>query len=1205
MALKLLHEPQADALYNFKREFRTLADIGHPNLVGPYELLSMDTQWFFTMELVNGVNIFHWLRGGDPGRTPTALAPSFCTDKDFPAFGVEEPWGAEEEVKQCVYSPPLNAEAIRPIMMQLAQGLHFLHQSGILHRDLKPSNVLVTTEGQVKILDFGLASLQDDFAGNTDPISGTPAYMAPELLEGNPASEASDWYSVGTILYQVLTGQLPHTGNPLEMTQAKLHYEPCPPSLLIPGIPVDLEALCLDLLQRDAARRPSGSAVIARLGGEIEGREAHPSQAQTLAGRAREIAALMEAFNQMRRRRMRIIHLHGEVGMGKSTLIRRFMKEVARIAPESLMLYGRCFEQESVPFKAMDSLVDALSRHLKKLPLETRETLLPPDLSALVRLFPVLRPFARVAVEDPSSDSLQVREKAFTTLRDVFSQLATTHPLILAIDDAHWGDKDSATLISAILSPPDPPPLMLLLASLDEGEAPSPMITRLKEGGTLLPFMVEIRLKELPWTEARSLATALLGPSGEPHSADRIAEESGGSPFLIAEMVRQLQTSGNSPTRDLKNYLQAQIASLPPATRRLLQFLSLAACPLSIELLRDVTGACETLPQGLNLLRNYHLIRVLPSHRRKLLSIYHVQIREVVRAEMDPTAIRETHEALANALEKWPETDPEALSIHFEEAGNREKASEFAALAAERAVSAMAFGKACDLYKKTISLQPPSSHRILELRKALAESLAKAGFGRDAGLTFLEAASEAGVRESIQLKRRAAEEFLRSGHIEEGVIPLKEALHQIGETFPQNRLYAILQVLVYRLRLKFRGYGYVLKDPGEISPDVQDRVDLLWAAAMGLGGVDVIRGGAFQARMILKALDSGDPFRIVRALAHESIFTAHSGTASQEATRRILGKTQGLAEELGHPYSLSRAYMATGIVAMLEGRWKASTVALDRATSMLKENCTGVAYEIQLCLSFTMLAKAVMGEFHDLTRRLPRLLKEAQERGDLLAMTDLRTSVEVPLLLVQDQPELARRVLSEAISRWSRSGFHTQHFHALVAGANIELYAGDPATALEIQNDNWPGIKNSGILHVQCVAITLQELRARTLLALALENGNAALKLKHLNAVDGIIDRIEKEDTTYGKALVLKLRALESLAEGQQLVAQGFLLQAEHAFEACDMTAHTMASRRARCLLEGESGKRILEETELWMTEQTIQNARRFTCMHLPAPLFR
>src|SRR5512132_2971510 len=202
VALKALRQVDSDGLYRFKQEFRSLVDLSHPNLIALYELLSEGDQWFFTMELIEGVSLLDHVRGArTEGRAVPSRGHSFeATLRDPPnrSGAGPERSGRQAPSNPSGQPPPCDADGygrLRSDLLQLADGLQALHAVGKLHRDIKPSNVLVTSEGRVVLLDFGLVFDLGPEQRRSLNLVGTPAYMSPEQSRGIALSEASDWYS--------------------------------------------------------------------------------------------------------------------------------------------------------------------------------------------------------------------------------------------------------------------------------------------------------------------------------------------------------------------------------------------------------------------------------------------------------------------------------------------------------------------------------------------------------------------------------------------------------------------------------------------------------------------------------------------------------------------------------------------------------------------------------------------------------------------------------------------------------------------------------------------------------------------------------------------------------------------------------------------------------------------------------------------------
>jgi WD40 repeat protein/tRNA A-37 threonylcarbamoyl transferase component Bud32 len=218
----------------FQAEAQGLARLAHPHIVQIYEVGEAGGQPYFSLELVEGGNLDRKLTG-----------------------------------------TPMAARQAAALVETLARAVHHAHQKGVLHRDLKPANVLLTLDGTPKIADFGLVKFVAGEAGQavartagtrSGAIIGTPSYMAPEQAgaKGHSVGPAADVWALGAILYECLTGRPPFRAEtPLDIIRQVLHEEPVPPARLQPGLPRDLDTICLKCLQKDPRKRYAGGDALA------------------------------------------------------------------------------------------------------------------------------------------------------------------------------------------------------------------------------------------------------------------------------------------------------------------------------------------------------------------------------------------------------------------------------------------------------------------------------------------------------------------------------------------------------------------------------------------------------------------------------------------------------------------------------------------------------------------------------------------------------------------------------------------------------------------------------------------------------------------------------------------------------------------------------------------------------------------------------
>ena len=222
------------AAERLRREARAAARLEHPNIARVLDLGEQDGRPYLVMELLEGESLAARIdRAG-------AMAPP---------------------------------EASR-VVAAVADALEAAHRAGVVHRDVKPGNVFLTSDGEVKVLDFGIASAAGEAALTTGEMLGTPAYLAPERVLGHPATPAADVYALGVVLYELLAGHRPFdNGSDIEVAMAHVHAHPAPLAVVAPSAPSFLVAACEQAMAKDPSARPPSAAALGRL---VRGRRPGP-----------------------------------------------------------------------------------------------------------------------------------------------------------------------------------------------------------------------------------------------------------------------------------------------------------------------------------------------------------------------------------------------------------------------------------------------------------------------------------------------------------------------------------------------------------------------------------------------------------------------------------------------------------------------------------------------------------------------------------------------------------------------------------------------------------------------------------------------------------------------------------------------------------------------------------------------------------------
>jgi serine/threonine protein kinase len=1185
VALKTLHEIDARALYRLKREFRSLQGIQHPNLVGLGDLVEHAGHWFFTMELVEGVDFLRYVRPGGDGGDGT---PSSAISVDDTIRGTIE--SAPPPARRRL-GPAYDEERLRSSMQQLALGLSALHAAGKVHRDVKPSNIMVTEHGRVVLLDFGLvapAASPDDLS-TENRVAGTVAYMAPELALAGQLGPEADWYAFGVMLYEALTARLPHDGRTsLEVLMNKQKEAPRPPSQLVPGVPADLERLCLDLLRGEPAERPAVRDILMRLGADLTlpgvpsaKSASRPTPSQLFVGRDRELDALRAAYEAAVGGEARSVLVRGESGIGKSALVRHFTELVATDRPDVVVLAGRCYERESVPYKAFDGVVDALTRHLRRLPADEASELVPRHAALLPRVFPILggveaiarAPRPHVDIKDPH----ELRRRVFAAMRELLMRLGERHPVIIVIDDLQWADADSRLLLEDVLRPPDAPPLLVLASVRTDAEA-----TEAGDEALLPGSPVTLALAPLAEGEARELARRLLrSADAGAAAAGAIASEAHGHPLYIDELVRHAATGelGTRPLR-LDDAIRARVAQLGDDARAVLELIAIADAPLPRQVLADATGLeLSTVTKLLGALQLANLVRTAGRRGTDRVEPYHDRVRESVQAGLGAAARQSLHALLALVLPTAPGIAPELALRHLEAAGETEAAAAYAERAAAYASGALAFDRAVELYRSALRLGRHDGERERGLRIQLGDALVNAGRGAEAADAFLAAVPGADAATRLDCQRKAAEQLLVCGHLERGLAAIRDVLAEIGDSLPATPRSALASAVWNHLKLVVRGRRWRERDPSEIAATALTRLEVYRAVAFGLGVVDAIRGMDFIARGARLALRTGEPRRIVLCVAYLACSLASRGSFG--SARRWNALAGRIAARLGDPYLLAWVDMARGAIGYFSGDFEAAARLFGAAEETFRERTPGTTFEINNARLFRLFSLRHAGLLSELRTRRDDYLRDAVRRGDRYAETSMRRSGNLAWLVADDPAQAAADLDSTG---WipPEGAFHVQHWYELEARAELALYLGRVAAQRAELDAAFGRLERSMLGRVQLVRIVATWLAARLDLMEGADGvGRARRAARRM--------RRWSRKAAFAGIFAGLVQAAVELAAGRDLRAEKVLRRTIERADELHMALHAAAARyRLGELLGPRAGADLLEQARAWMAGQGV-----------------
>ncbi|MCW5892042.1 MAG: protein kinase [bacterium] len=1036
LALKRLHgsgPAQASAL---RQEFRSLADVQHENLVELYELFAAAGESFFTMELVPGSGLVPHLRGG---------------------------------------------RDVVSALLQLVDGLAAIHAAGKLHRDVKPSNVLVTAEGRVVLLDFGLATAVG--GSGQGELRGTPRYMAPELLWGRAATPAADWYALGAVLHEAFDGDPPFGGEPAGMLEAKMRglappvLPMCPREMAEP-----LRALVRGMLDPEPERRPDAHAVRRLLEALRQRRRltpvpaaptTHADHAIAFEGRDQELGRLARCLASARERLV-VAVVRGVSGIGKTELLRRFVVD-ARVAG-ALVLTGRCHPQETVPYRGFDDLVDGFGRLLVAEGLGAPAALTPAQAGPLLHVFPVLGQvdaLARAAAaQPPVADVQELRRQAFAALRVLMRRFAGARPLVLWIDDVQWSDADGAALLRELVAAREP--MLVVLSSRTEVPEP-PALLEACDG----PELVDVH--PLDPLAARRLVRRVV-PTATDEAVEALAAEAGGVPFLIMQLAGLPDDDGR-PVR-VADAVRRRVDALPEPARRLLATIAIASSPLDRTVALEASGLGEAGRPVVAALHRRRLLR-LGGVRRAIVETYHDRIRETVAGGLEPATRARHHRALAVACEARDGFEPAWLAEQWLGAGDADRASVWATVAGDRAGEALAFAEAARLYRAARTWARMTEGRAVALLVKEGTALVNAGRCAEAAPCFLAAADRSSRAEAVELRRRAAEQFLGAGELDRANEILRPLFREIGLVFPRSPTDALARSVGW---LAHHWVRSATRSRAVRAATARDRVriDACYSGSRSLASIEPPFGIYLALRGLALAREVDDRAREGRMLVLVGAALRSLDGAVGRWGRRFMEEAEVLAGATGDPYLNGIVASAMAQAHLVTGQWRDAVDCADRGVRLLTERCRGVSAECAVGRMAALRACEELGAIAELRARAAAMLAAARDAGDRYAEVTAALNVAFGRLADGD-PSGARRATREALGRWTQRAFNLHHLYAARIEAMCDLYDGDARAAAGRLAAIARPLRRSGLTRVPLPRVDAAVLGARIALAAGTE----------------------------------------------------------------------------------------------------------------------
>jgi class 3 adenylate cyclase/Cdc6-like AAA superfamily ATPase len=687
---------------------------------------------------------------------------------------------------------PLSTDRTLEIAKGVCKGLAHAHKNGVFHRDLKPGNVWLSADGTAEIGDFGLAvALEQSRLTMHGMLVGTVAYMPPEQALGTETTERADLYSLGCMIYEMITGRPPFVSdNPSAVISQHINTPPVAPSWHADTCPQDLEDLILRLLAKDPSERPASAddvlATLERI--DPAGKAATHSDSNVLdrlslgvfVGREQELDRLRRAFDDCVSGRGGLVMLVGEPGIGKT----RTTQELETYAKMrgAQVLWGRTHESAGAPpyWPWIQAGNQYALAHQDDLPTVIGPQMTPEAINELVRIFPWLLQGENVSAPEEVSDPEVAQFRLFDAYAQYLKAIAHEAPLVIALDDLHWADKPTLLLLQHVARELSRTRILIVGnyrdTDINRQSALSETLASLnRETG-----FDRIVLRGLDRDEVAAYIMARANVEPRKEVLDRIFEETEGNAFFLSEVVNLMAQEGTLTKTSISDIaipdgvreaLGRRLNRLTEETNELLQVAAIIGRDFTYDTLtllgdRDEDALLKMVEEAIEA----RVIEEAEGAGRYRFT--HAQMQETLLAELSTTRRVRLHGQVGEALEKrygdHAEERAGRLAMHFSEAATLsprfgEKASKYSAIAGQQAIAQSAYPEAARHFRAALSAREGQEidDEMADILAAYARACYASAEGREAwratrqAFDYFEKAGNGAKATSVALVPRA------------------------------------------------------------------------------------------------------------------------------------------------------------------------------------------------------------------------------------------------------------------------------------------------------------------------------------------------------------------------------------------------------------------------------------------------------------------